>query len=147
MAQLWKSFVETLALPQRAERPRREGVTLNCTVTERPLSCHEPSSQAGSLSSRAPPEYQEVAHSDLNIALARQTSARVGEVDLDSDVEFQDSREALPTRSLADSITVSRVPQATTTQTKQLPSPELNQHHVEQSESRGSPQTPSSEEG
>ena len=63
---------------------------------------------------------------DLNIPPARETSARVGEVDSDSDVEFQDSREALPTRYLVDSVTVTRVPQATTTQTKQPPSPELN---------------------
>ena len=104
MAQLWKSFVDALALPQQAERPRREGVTLNCMVAERPLSRHEPSSQAESQSSRAPPEYREVTRSDLNIAPAKETSAKVGEVDSDSDVEFQDSREALPTRSLADSI-------------------------------------------
>ena len=108
MAQLWKSFVKALAPPQRAERPRREGVTLNHMVGEHPLSCHEPSNQAESQSSRAPPEYQEVAHADLNIASARETSARVGEVNLDSDVKFQDSREVLPTRSLADSITVTR---------------------------------------
>ena len=71
----------------------------------------------------------------------------MSEVDSDSDIEFQDSREALPTRSLADSIAVTRVPQATTKQTMQPPSPELNRHHVEQSESGGSPQTPRSEEG
>ena len=84
---------------------------------------------------------------DLNIPPARETSARVGEVDSDSEAEFQDSREALPTKSLVDSVTVTRVPQATTTQTMQLPSLELNRHHVEQSESGGSPQTPRSEEG
>ena len=71
----------------------------------------------------------------------------MGEVDSDSDVEFQDSREALPTRSLADSVAVTRVPQATTMKTTQLPSPELNQRHHVESESGESPQTPSSEEG
>ena len=71
----------------------------------------------------------------------------MGEVDSDSDVEFQDLREALPTRSLADSIAVTRVPQATIMQTTQSPSLELNQHHVEQPESGESPQTPRSEEG
>ena len=117
MAQLWKSFVEALAPPQRGEWPRREGVTLNHTVGEHPLSRHEPSNQAEGQSSRAPPEYQEVICADLNVAPARETSARVVEVDSDSDVEFQDSREVLPTRSLADSITVPRVPQTTTTET------------------------------
>ena len=41
----------------------------------------------------------------------------MGEVDSDSDVEFQDSREILPTRSLADSIAVPRVPLTTTQET------------------------------
>ena len=76
--------------------------------------------QAEGLSSRAPPEYQKVMRSDLNVAPARDTrSARVVEVDSDSDVEFQDSREVLPIRSLADSIAVPRVPQATTSETMQ----------------------------
>ena len=67
MAQLWKSFVEALAPPQRGEWPRREGVTLNHLVGERPLSRCEPSNQAEGQSSRAPPEYREVVHTDLNI--------------------------------------------------------------------------------
>ena len=61
-------------------------------------------------------------------------------------VEFQNSREALPTRSLADSIAVPRVPQTTTIETSQPSSHEVGQHHIEQPESGESPQTPSSEE-
>ena len=111
--------MDALAPPQRGEEARREGVTLNRTVGGCPLSRHEQSSsQAEGQSSRAPPEYQEVICSDLNIASAKEThSARVVEVDSDSDVEFQDSREVLPTRSLADSITVPRVPQLSTLET------------------------------
>ena len=76
-------------------------------------------------------------HSDLNIAPARDTrSARVGEVDSDSDVEFQDSREALPTGSLADSIAVPRVPQTTTLETNQ-PSTGFVSHHTIQSAASG----------
>ena len=51
MAHLWKSFVDALAPPKQDEWPRREGVTLNCTVGECPLSHHEPSSQAEGQSS------------------------------------------------------------------------------------------------
>ena len=50
--------MEALAPPQQGEQARREGVTLNHTVGEHPLSCHEqPSNQAEGQSSRAPPEY------------------------------------------------------------------------------------------
>ena len=114
-----------------------------------PLSRHEqPSSQAEGQRSRAPPEYREVVHGDLNVVLARVSQgARVEEVDSDSDVEFQDSREALPTRSLADSITVPRVPQTTTLETMRPSSTELVQHHTEQSESGESPQVLDSEQG
>ena len=76
--------------------------------------------------------------SDLDIALARDTqSARVGEVNSDSDVEFQDSREVLPNRSLADSIAVPRVPQTTTLETNQLSSTGFVSHHTEQSAESG----------
>ena len=141
MAQLWKSFVEALAPPQHGEQPRREGVALNRMVGERPLPCRDQlSNQAEGLSSRAPPEYREVVQSDLDVALTRESqSARVEEVDLDSDVEFQDSREALPPRSLADSIAVPRVPQITTSETIQPSSTGIVSHHMEQSESGESP--------
>ena len=56
MAQLWKSFMEALAPPQQAERPRREGVTLNRTVGERPLSHCESSRPVESQSTGAPLE-------------------------------------------------------------------------------------------
>ena len=112
-----EEFCQSFGSTQRGEQPRREGVTLNRTVGEHPLPRHDPSNQAEGQSSRAPPEYREVIQIDLNIAQARETSARVVEVDSDSDVEFQDSREVLPTKSLADSIAVPRVPQITTTET------------------------------
>ena len=119
MAQLWKSFVEALAPPQWAERPRRECVTLNRTVDEHPLSCHESSRPVESQSTRAQPENREVILADLNINPAKEThSARVAEVDSDSDAEFQDSREVQPTRSLAYSITVPKVPQVATQETQ-----------------------------
>ena len=123
--------MEALAPPQHGEQQRREGVTLNYTFGECPLSRHEQlSSHSEGPSSRAPLEYQEVVHSDLNVALARDTqSARMGEVDSDSDVEFQDSREVLPTRSLADSIAVPRVPQTTTLETNQPSSTGFVSHH------------------
>ena len=138
--------MDALAQPQQAERPRREGVTLNHSVDERPLSCCELSNPAGSQSSRAL-EFREVKRADLNIPLARETSAKVGGVDSDSDDDFQDSREVLPTRSSADPITVTRVPQATTLKTTQPPSLDLTWHQEKQPESGGSLQTPSSEEG
>ena len=50
--------MEALAPPQRVKQQRGEGVTLNCTVGERPLSHHEqPNSCAEGPGSRAPPEY------------------------------------------------------------------------------------------
>ena len=50
--------MEALAPPQWAKRPRREGVTLNCTVGERPLSRCESSRPVESQSTRALSEYQ-----------------------------------------------------------------------------------------
>ena len=85
-------------------------------------------------STRALSEYREVQRADLNIPPARETSAKVGEVDSDSDDDFQDSREALPTRSSVDPITITRVPQSTTLRTMQLPSPDLTGHQEEQPE-------------
>ena len=52
-------------------------------------------------SSRAVPESQEVQRADLNRAPARETGARVAEVDSSSEDEFQDSKEGPPPRSLA----------------------------------------------
>ena len=84
--------MEALAPPQWAERPRREGVALNHMVGEHPLSHHESSRPVESQGTRALSEYQEVQRADLNIPPARETSAKVGKVDLDSDDDFQDSR-------------------------------------------------------
>ena len=74
-----------------------------------PLSlCELPSSHIGESGSRAPPECREVC-TDLNANLARETcSARVERSEEDSDIEAQKTRDVLPPRSLADSITVPR---------------------------------------
>ena len=87
---------------------------------------------------------QEVQRADLNRLPARETSARVAEVDSSSDEEFQDSREVLPPRSLAESITAARIPQVATSQTAQSQL-DLTAHHIEQQAGPvESPQTPSS---
>ena len=65
---------------------------------------------------------------------------------MDNDVEFQDSREVLPTRSLADSITVPRLPPATL-EINQLPSPNLVSHTNQTAESGESLQVLDSEIG
>ena len=102
--------MEALAPPQHGEQQWGEGVTLNCTMSGHPLSCHEqPTSHAEGPGSRAPPEYWEVICSDLNIDPARETcSARVEETEQDSDVEPQETREPLPPRYLAGSIAAPR---------------------------------------
>ena len=127
------------------EWPRREGVTLNRTVDEHPLSHREPSSQPVAPSSKARSEYKEVMRADLNIPLSRVTSARVAEVDSSSEDEFQDSKEDPPPRSMAESITATRVPQVATFQTAQ-PQPDLTKHHIKPTGPVESPQTPSSVE-
>ena len=109
--------MEALAPPQQAERPRRGGVTLNRTVDEHPLSHRESSRLVESQGTGAQSEYRGVQRADLNIPPARETSARVGMVNSDSDDDFQDSREALPTRSMTDPITITRVPQSSTLRT------------------------------
>ena len=130
MAQLWKSFMEALAPPQHGEQQWGEGVTLNRTVSGCPLSCHDqPTSHAEGPGSRAPPEYWEVISSDLNVDLARETrSARVEETEQDSDVEPQDTREALPPRSLADSIAAPRFTPTTLETNTALSSTEVDSH-------------------
>ena len=62
---------------------------------------------------------------------------------LSSEDEFQDSKEGPPPRSLAESITATRVPQVATSQTSQL-QPNLTKHHVKPTGLVESPQTPSS---
>ena len=65
---------------------------------------------------------------------------------MSSDEEFQDSKEVLPPRPLAESITAARIPQVATSQTAQS-QPDLTVHHVEQQTGPvESPQTPSSVE-
>ena len=122
--------MEALAPPQRGEQQRREGVTLNRMVSGHPLSPREQAdSHAEGPGSRAPPEYREVIRSDLNVNLARETqSARVEVDEHESNVEFQDSREVLPTRSLADSIAVPRLTQVTLETNNQPPLSRLESH-------------------
>ena len=142
--------MEALAPPQRGEQQRREGVTLNHMVSGCPLSCREQAdSHAEGPGSRAPPDYQEVIRSDLNIIPARETrSARAEEEEQDSNVEFQDSREVLPSRSLADSIAVPRLPQATLeTNNNQLPLSRLESHMNQTAEYGESLQVLDSESG
>ena len=150
MAQLWKSFMEALALPH-GELQRGEGVALNRMVSGCPLSHHEqPNSHTEGPGSRAPPEYQEVICSDLNVNLARESQgSRVEEDELDSDVEFQDSREVLPTRSLADSIAAPRLTHATfeTNMNNQPSSSRLESHINQTAESGESLQVLNSESG
>ena len=145
MAHLWKSFVDALAPPRQSERPRRRGVALNHTVDEYQLSRQESSNWPGDRSSRAVPESREVQRADLNRLPARETSARVAEVDLSSEDEFQDSKEGPPPRSLAESVTATRVPQVATFQTSQL-QPNLTKHHTKPTGPVEPPQTPSSVE-
>ena len=130
--------MEALAPPQHGEQQRREGVTLNHTVSGCPLSCpKQADSHAEGPGSRAPPDYREVIRSDLNVNPARETrSARVEEEEQESNVEFQDSREVLPSRSLADSIAVPRLTQATL-ETNNQPLLSRLESHVNQTTESG----------
>ena len=124
--------MEALAPPQHGEQQWGEGVALNHTVGGHPLSCREQlTSHVEGPGSRAPPEYQEVIQSDHNVNLAREShSARVEENEQDSDVEFQDTWEALPPRSLTDSIAAPRlVP--TTLESNIPPSSTKIGHHTD----------------
>ena len=118
------SFSPTKARPYRQ---RREGVTLNQMVGERPLPHREANSQAVGRGSRALSGNREVMRANLNVPQPRIPSARVVEVDSSSDDEFQDSNTEPAPRSLAESITATRVPQVTTQQTNQ-PSPTQPRH-------------------
>ena len=69
------------------------------------------------------------------------------EEEQDSDVEFQDSREVLPTRSLADSIAVPRLTQATLETNNQPPLSRLESHINQTTESGESLQVLDSESG
>ena len=72
-------------------------------------------------------------------------SARAAEVDSSSEDEFQDSNTKLTPRSLAQSITATRVPQVAIQQTSQPPSP-TRIRQVQRTESVESVQTPGSAE-
>ena len=137
--------MDALAPPKHDQRQRREGVALNRTVGERPLSHREANSQAVGRGSGALPEYREVTRANLNVPPPRIPSARVAEVDSSSDDEFQDSNTEQPPRSLAESITATRVPQVATQQTNQ-PSPNRTRCQEQQTESVESVQTPNSVE-
>ena len=125
--------VEALAPPQaELNRPRREGVTLNRTVGECPLSHHESSRPAVRV--RVPGallEYREVHESRPQHTSGQRNQCqgrpRLTQIVM---VTFKIRREALPApRSMADPITITRVPQTTTLKTTQPPSPDLTEHH------------------
>ena len=142
--------MEALAPPQHGEQQRGEGVTLNHMVSGHPLSHREQAdSHAEGPGSRAPPGYQEVIQFDLNIIPARETqSAKLEEEEQDSDDEFQDFREVLPSRSLAGSIAAPRLTQATLeTNNIQPPFSRLESHQNQTTESGESLQVLSSESG
>ena len=139
MEKLCRCFGPTKAKWTAKER----GVALNRTVDEHQLPRREPSNWPEDRSSRAVPESREVQRADLNRAPARETGARVAEVDSSSEDEFQDSKEGPPPRSLAESITATRVPQVATSQTSKL-QPNLTKHHIKPTGPVESPQTPSS---
>ena len=82
---------------------------------------------------------------NLNVPQPSLPSARVAEVDSSSDDEFQDSNTEQPPRSLAQSITATRVPQVAAQQTSQPPSP-TRTRQVQRTESVESVQTPGSTE-
>ena len=107
-------------------------------------------SQVTSLGTEVPELFRSLERSREQISNrrpARETSARVAEVDSSSDDEFQDSKEVLPPRTLTESITAARIPQIATSQTTSQPQPDLSGHHVEQQTRYvESPQTPDSVE-
>ena len=133
--QLWKSFMEALAPPRRDQQPRRGGVALNRTVGGRPLPRREADGQAVGRGSGALPGNREVMRANLNVPQPRIPSARAAEVDSSSEDEFQDSNTEPTPRSLAQSITATRVPQVAIQQTSQPPSP-TRIRQVQRTESR-----------
>ena len=78
---------------------------------------------------------------NLNVPQPRIPSARAAEVDSSSEDEFQDSNTEPTPRSLAQSITATRVPQVSIQQTSQPPSP-TRIRQVQRTESVESVQTP-----
>ena len=128
--QLWKSFMEALAPPRQDQQPRRGGVALNRMVGRCPLPHQEANSQAVGRGSGALSGNQEVTRANLNIPQPRIPSARAAEVDSSSNDEFQDSNTEPAPRSLAESITATRVPQVAAQQTSQ-PSPTRTKHQVQ----------------
>ena len=82
---------------------------------------------------------------NLNVPQPNLPSARVAEVNLSSEDEFQDSNTEPTPRSLAQSITATRVPQVAIQQTSQPPSP-TRIRQVQHTKSVESVQTPGSAE-
>ena len=122
-----------MAPPKHGEQVQGEGVTLNHMVGGHPLSYHEPqNSHAKESGSRVPLECREV-RADPNVDPAREDqNARVEGSNGDSDVEFQDSREVLHPRTLADSITAPRSIPTTSVTNVASSSTKLDNHHTSQ---------------
>ena len=78
---------------------------------------------------------------NLNVPQPRIPSARAAEVDSSSEDEFQDSNTEPAPRSLAQSITATRVPQVAIQQTSQPPSPTQTRRQLQRTESVESVQT------
>ena len=102
------------------------------------MSHHEPqSSHARESGYRAPLECRDV-WADLNVDLAREDqNARVEGSNGESDVKFQDSREVLHPRTLADSIVVPRSILTTSMTNVASSSTKLDNHHTSQPSESG----------
>ena len=113
-------------------------------VGGRPLPQREAEGQVVGQGAIALPGNREVTRANLNIPQPSTPSARATEVDSSSEDEFQDSNTQPVPRSLAQTITATRVPQAAQ-QTSQPPSP-TRVRQVQCTESVESVQTPGSAE-
>ena len=132
--------MEAMAPPKHGESMQGEAVALNQMVGGCPLFHHESqSSRTKGSSSKVLLEHKEV-KGDLNVNPAKEfQNARVGRSNVNSDLEFQDSKEVLHPGSLAASIAVSK--SAPTTSMNSTSSTRLIQQHASQySASRGSHQ-------
>ena len=106
-----EEFYGSLSSTKTRSTAEEGGVTLNCTVGGRPLPRREAEGQAVGRGSGALSGNREVMRANLNAPPPSIPSARATEVDSSSKEEFQDSNTESVPRSLAQSITATRVPQ------------------------------------
>ena len=138
-----EEFSGSLSSTKMRSTAKEGGVALNRMVGGRPLPRHEAEGQAVGRGSGALPGNREVTRANLNVPQPSLPSARATEVDSSSEDEFQDSNTEPVPRSLAQSITATRVPQVAQ-QTSQPPSPTRIRQIVQCTESVESVQTPGS---